>query len=369
MNTRLQVEHPVTEMVTGLDIVELQIRIARGEALTVRQADVRFEGHAIEARLYAEAPHRGFLPQSGPLVAWRPPAGVGMRVDHGLHEGQEISAYYDPLLAKIIAHGRSRDEARLQLIQALEETVALGTATNRGFLIDCLGHAEFVRGAATTEFVPTHFASIGPPQAEPGALPLAAVLWFERSARHYGHDPARTWSSSGTIPWPMRLEAGGASVDLTVSVPGPRRYRVIGTGAAGETEIEMIGDGDGRVVRFHVAGGERRAAYAFTDDTLHLRVGSLDWSVRETLYAPREPVGAADIAETEVRAPMNGKVVAVLVAEGQAIERGQRVVVVEAMKMQHEMTAGASGTITRLAVKPGDQVATRQLLVELKPAG
>jgi geranyl-CoA carboxylase alpha subunit len=366
MNTRLQVEHPVTEMITGLDLVELQIRIAQGEPLTVRQEDVTFDGHAIEARLYAEAPHKRFLPQSGPIVGWRPPAGAGIRVDHGLRESQDVSPHYDPLLAKVIAHGRNRDEARRRLIQALEETAALGPATNRGFLIDCLGHAGFARGAATTQFIPTHFARIEQPRADAGVLALAAVLWFEASARRYGHDPARTWSSSGAIPWPVRLEAGDAPADLTISALGPRRYRI--ARAAAVSEIEMAGGSDGGVARFRLDGEERRAAFAFAGETLHLMVGGLDLAVRETLYAPRSPA-AAESAEAEVRAPMNGKVVAVLVAEGQAIERGQRLVVVEAMKMQHEMTAGASGTVVRLAVKPGDQVATRQLLLELKPAG
>jgi geranyl-CoA carboxylase alpha subunit len=367
MNTRLQVEHPVTELVTGLDLVELQIRIATGEPLTIRQEDVRFDGHAIEARLYAEAPHRGFLPQSGSLVAWRPPSGASIRVDHGLREGQEISPYYDPLLAKIIAHGRDRDEARQRLMQALGETVALGLATNRSFLIDALSLPEMARGAATTQFIPTHFASIEQPQADPDALALAAVLWFEASARQHGHDPARAWSSSGAIPWPVRIEAGGApAADLTVSALGPRRYRIAGAAAA--SEIEMAGDSGDGVARFSLGGEDHRAVYAFADDTLHLKAGNLDLAVRETLYAPRAPASSKDGIDTEVRAPMNGKVVAVLVAEGQAIERGQRLVVVEAMKMQHEMTAGASGTVARLAVKPGDQVATRQLLVELKPA-
>jgi geranyl-CoA carboxylase alpha subunit len=200
-------------------------------------------------------------------------------------------------------------------------------------------------------------------------LALAAVLWFEKSARRYGHDPARTWSSSGAIPWPMRLETGGTPVDLAASLVGPRCYRVVGAGAAAETEIELTGDNDDHVVRFRFDGEKRRAAYAFANDTLHLKVGSLDLLVRETLYAPREPPGATDTTETQVYAPMNGKVVSVLVVEGQAIERGQRLVVVETMKMQHEMTAGASGTVARLTVKPGDQVTARQLLVELIPAG
>jgi geranyl-CoA carboxylase alpha subunit len=367
MNTRLQVEHPVTEMVTGLDLVELQIRIARGEPLPLRQEEVRVDGHAIEARLYAEAPHKGFLPQAGTLVAWRPPAGAGIRVDHGLGEGQEITPHYDPLLAKVIVRGRNREEARLRLIQALGDTVAMGPATNRGFLIDCLGHADFARGAATTQFLPTHFAKIEEPEADAGALALAAVLWFEASARRHGHDPARTWSSSGAIPWPVRLAIGGVPADLTVSVLGPRRYRV--AGAAAPSEIEMAGNNDDSVVRFRLDGAERRAAYAFAGKTLHLDAGGHDLAVRETLHALRASAGSAGGVETEVRAPMNGKVVAVLVAEGQAIERGQRLVVVEAMKMQHEMTAGASGTVARLAVKPGDQVAMRQLLVELRPAG
>jgi geranyl-CoA carboxylase alpha subunit len=365
MNTRLQVEHPVTEMVAGLDLVELQIRIAGGEPLPLGQDDVRLDGHAIEARLYSEAPHKGFLPQSGRIVAWRPPAGAGIRVDHGLSEGQAISPYYDPLLAKVIAHGRTRDEARRRLVQALEDTVALGPATNRGFLTDCLAHADFARGGATTAFIPTRFAEAGQPQADAGALTLAAVLWFEASARRHGHDPAQTWSSSGPISWPVRLETSGASVDLTVSVLGPRRYRV--AGAAGSREIEVAGDGEHGVARFRLDGEERRAAYAFGEETLHLRVGRRDLAVRESLYAPRAPAGPAGGIATEVRAPMNGKVVAVLVSEGQAIERGELLVVVEAMKMQHEMTAGAAGTVARLAVRVGDQVATRQLLVELKP--
>jgi len=365
MNTRLQVEHPVTEMISGLDLVELQIRIASGEPLPLRQEDVRLAGHAIEARLYAEAPHENFLPQSGRLLAWRPPSGAGIRIDHGLSEGQTVGPHYDPLLAKVIAHGGTREEARRRLIQALEGTVALGLATNRSFLIDCLGHPEFAGGGATTQFVSKHFSGITQPEADAGALALAAVLWFEASARRHGHDPARTWSSSDALAWPLKLEAGGEPATVTVNVLGPRRYHV--KGRTGATELQIVADEDASMVWFHLDGEERRAVYAVDGDTLHLKCGDLDLSVRETLYEP--PAPSIGSAETEVRAPMNGKVVAVLVAEGERIEKGQRLVVVEAMKMQHEMMAGASGTVARLAVKPGEQVATRQLLVELKLAG
>jgi geranyl-CoA carboxylase alpha subunit len=361
MNTRLQVEHPVTELVTGLDLVELQIRIAAGEPLSIRQEDVRFVGHAIEARLYAEAPQRGFLPQSGELVAWRPPSGPGIRVDHGLNASQTVSPFYDPLLAKIVAHGATRQEALRLLAQALEDATALGIATNRSFLIDCLRTPEFAAGQATTEFIAKHFAKPTTSAPDDAALALAAALWFEAGARQQGHDPARTWSSSGALTWPLRLEVGGKTIIRTVTIPGPRRYR-IGGDASCELQIAAAANGP---VRFILGGQDRSAEFAFAGDSLHLKLGAFDFAVRETLYEPPAATSAAGGSDTELRAPMNGKVVAVLVAEGDVVDKGQRLVVVEAMKMQHEMTAQAAGRIVRLAVKPGDQVATRQLLVEL----
>ncbi|MBX9590722.1 MAG: acetyl-CoA carboxylase biotin carboxylase subunit [Hyphomonadaceae bacterium] len=366
MNTRLQVEHPVTEMVTGLDLVELQIRVAAGERLPIGQNEAPILGHAIEARLYAEAPHKGFLPQPGELAVWRPPGGLGVRVDHGLNASQAISPYYDPLLAKIIATGASREEARRRLVRALEGTIAFGIATNRAFLIDALNHPEFVAGAATTQFIPKHFAKIGAPAIDAGVLGLAAVLWFRMSAKRNGHDARSAWSSSGAIAWPLVLETRGKATACAVTVLGTDRYRVEVDGNAVEIGIPDQGDS---AVRFSVNGHEQSAAYAFAGETLHLTCGALDLAVRESLYAPRTGGGAAGDADTEVLAPMNGKVVAVLVKEGDAVARGQRLVIVEAMKMQHEMAAGGAGTVVRLAVKPGDQVATRQLLVELKPTG
>jgi geranyl-CoA carboxylase alpha subunit len=366
MNTRLQVEHPVTECVTGLDLVALQLRIAAGEPLPFGQADVRLGGHAIEARLCAEAPHMGFLPQSGELVAWRPPSGAGIRVDHGLDAGQAVSPFYDSLLAKIIAHGATREQARRRLVGALRDTVALGLATNRAFLVDCLETEAFAAGQATTELIAGRFPGIAAPAADAAALALAAALLFEASARKHGHDPARAWSTSGPLSWPMRLEAGGTSVDRSVTVLGPRRYRV--GGGPSETIVELLAGGAEGALRYRLDGREGGAFAAVAGEGLHLAIGAADLSVRDTLYAPRTATAAGPGSQTELRAPMSGKVVAVLAAEGESVAKGQRLVVVEAMKMQHEMTAQAAGRVVRLAVRPGDQVTSRQLLVELEPA-
>jgi len=363
MNTRLQVEHPVTEMITGIDLVELQIRIAAGERLGLVQEDVRFAGHAIEARLYAEAPHAEFLPQSGKLAAWRAPSAVGIRVDHGLACGQVVSPCYDPLLAKVIAHGATREEARRKLIYALGETVALGVATNRTFLIDCLNHPQFAQGEATTGFIARHMGSVAAPTLDCTSLSVAAALWFEQSARAHGHEPALAWSSSGAIAWPLVLDAGTGPTPCTVSVLAPGRYAV--TASKATRAIEVFADAADRSdVRFRSDGKECRAHAVFAGDTLHLALGAGDLAVRETLYAQRA-AAPSRAAPTELRSPMNGKVLAVLVTEGQPVVKGERLVIVEAMKMQHEMTAPCDGTIARIAVAPGDQVANRQLLVEL----
>jgi acetyl/propionyl-CoA carboxylase alpha subunit len=195
---------------------------------------------------------------------------------------------------------------------------------------------------------------------------VAAALWFEASARRYGHDPARTWSSSGPLSWPLALEVDGKRRMHAVNVLGPRRFRVE---AGAESRVVELADTGDAGVHVRLDGRDGRATHVFDGDTLHLTLGALDLAVRETLHEPRAAAGGPGVADNELRAPMNGKVVAVLVAEGEAIAKGQRLVVVEAMKMQHEMTARAAGTVTRLAVKPGDQVANRQLLVELKIEG
>ena len=363
MNTRLQVEHPVTEMVTGLDLVALQIRIAAGERLPIAQDDSPIFGHAIEARLYAEAPHKDFLPQPGHLAVWCPPRGLGVRVDHGVSAPQEISPFYDPMLAKVIATGATREEARRRLVQALEDTVALGMTTNRAFLIEALNHPEFVAGKATTSFIPKHFGVVAAPVTDKVQLALSAVLWFEASARQQGHDPARVWSSSGAITWPLSLSVDDGVAKCSVSVLGPDRYRVEVESDTLEITIRSRGDGG---VWFSARGQEQRAEFAIVDGVLLLKSGADDFAVREVLYDPPSSPGVFGGSDAELRSPMSGKVVSVLVCDGDSVRKGQRLVVVEAMKMQHELAAAGDGKVVRLAVKQGDQVTARQVLAELQ---
>jgi geranyl-CoA carboxylase alpha subunit len=368
MNTRLQVEHPVTEAVTGLDLVAWQLRVAAGEKLPLEQHQMRRDGHAIEARLYAEDPHSNFLPQSGTLIAWRPASGEGVRIDHGLTSGAGVSPFYDPMLAKVIAHGASREEARRRLIAALEDTVALGLVTNRSFLIAVLRHPAFAAGEATTDFIDRYFAAGSDAMrgAEPDnrTLALAAVLLFEARSRATANVSAvaQNWSSTGVATWPLRLTVGDAHHAVSITAVSSDDYAVALGREVIEVSIAERGDG---FVRFTALGLQQTARFAAAEGMLHLDVGGSVFAFRETTL---ETGGSARRdGSSRLLAPMNGAIVSVLAKPGDPVAKGQRVVVLEAMKMQHEISAERAGIIDKILVKPGDQVATRQLLVELKP--
>ncbi|MGO9701806.1 MAG: acetyl-CoA carboxylase biotin carboxylase subunit [Xanthobacteraceae bacterium] len=366
MNTRLQVEHPVTEAVTGLDLVEWQLRVATGERLPLEQHEVAFSGHAIEARLYAEDPHEGFLPQSGILIDWRPPSGDGVRVDHGLAPGQRVSPFYDPMLAKVIAHGATREEARRRLNKALEDTVALGLATNRSFLIAMLRHPAFVAGEATTAFIDRHFPpgsdALRRQQPDLRTLALAAVLLFEAPARAAANEvgAAQNWSSTGIAIWPLRLTSGDSNHPASIMAVRTNVYLV----ALGKNKVELsVEERSEGAIRFTAMGLQQTAHFALHDGVLHLDFNGLTVAVRETTLE----AGASTRRDGSSRllAPMNGAIIAVYAEPGDGVTKGQRIVVLEAMKMQHEICAERDGTIDKVLIKPGDQVATRQLLVEL----
>ena len=362
MNTRIQVEHPVTEAVTGLDLVAWQLRIAAGEKLPIAQEEVTLAGHAIEARLYAEDPYEDFLPRSGTIVAWQPAEADGVRIDHGLACGQEVSPFYDPLLAKVIGFGASREEARRRLLAALADTTVLGIDTNRTFLIDLLRAPAFIDGETTTDFISRHFATPRRPVPDAPMLALAAVLLFEATCAP-GHPTLANWSSTGAAAWPLRLNAGGVSHAATIAPSASGDYHVGLENQLHRIEVHERRPG---VVAFSCGGERKTARFALAEGVLHLDVDGVTAVFRETI---RE-TGKAGMAPggAQLLAPMNGLIVALLAKPGDRVKRGQCLVVLEAMKMQHEVAAARDGTVERIAVKPGDQVAARQLLAVLVQA-
>jgi geranyl-CoA carboxylase alpha subunit len=369
MNTRLQVEHAVTEAITGLDLVAWQLNVAAGEKLALEQHQVVLDGHAIEARLYAEDPENGFLPQSGKLIDWRPAGGEGVRIDHGLAAGCMVSPFYDPMLAKLIAHGGTREEARRRLIMTLEDTVALGLKTNRSLLIAMLRHPAFAAGEVTTAFIVQYFPTGGDTvrAAQPSSriLALAAVLLFEARARSAPGDAAgaaQCWSSTGVAVWPLQLRLGDVHHAVSVTVVGSDDYLI----ALGSERVEVaIVHRDDGVVHFDISGVQQSARFAAQDDALYLDLDGDVFEARDTTLAPAGSDRSA--GSFRLLAPMNGVIVNVFAKPDDPVAKGQCVVVLEAMKMQHEIVAERDGTIDKILVKPGDQVATRQLLAELKP--
>ncbi|MBI1943390.1 MAG: ATP-grasp domain-containing protein [Betaproteobacteria bacterium] len=316
MNTRLQVEHTVTEACTGIDLVEWQLRVAAGEPLPARQDEIRFAGHAIEARLCAEDPARAFLPQAGVLALWQPPAGV--RVEHALASGAVIAPHYDSMIAKLIAHAPSRDEAREQLARALDATVALGLPTNKAFLAAVLRDEAFAAGKATTDFL----ARFGFESAKPD-LQAAAPLF----AGDYGE-----WTGWSNNP------AHCARVKF-----------------------------DEKVLAFNAGGTGAKPTHVVEGDTVHFVQRGHSFTLRNALYDPPQKRGVAAV-DGRLAAPMNGRVVAVNGKVGDTIAAGQPLVVLEAMKMEHGLELPFSIRITSIHVRTGVQVAPGNLLVEFEPA-
>ncbi|MEO5874566.1 MAG: biotin carboxylase N-terminal domain-containing protein [Streptosporangiaceae bacterium] len=341
MNTRLQVEHPVTELVTGLDLVELQLRAASGEPLPFTQEQVSLTGHAIEARVYAEDPARGFLPTGGRVLLLGEPEGA--RVDSGVAEGSVVGSRYDPMLAKVIVHAPDRETALRRLGGALGSYTLLGVGTNIAYLRSLLAHPDVVAGRLDTGLVER--ADLPTPQDHDWVLATAAVEHM-RALRPAGDDPwdlADGWRLGGPAwtTWQLTVDGGEP---VAVSVRG--------------TQVRV---GDTLVT------GGRTAPYqiAWDGGTLWIGRDGGAWAVREAERAAGG--GAAAVAGGILRSPMPGTVLAVKVAGGDTVEAGQPVVIVEAMKMEHTVTAAIAGTVSRLPVRAGDQVALDAVLAEITP--
>jgi acetyl-CoA/propionyl-CoA carboxylase, biotin carboxylase, biotin carboxyl carrier protein len=363
MNTRLQVEHPVTELVTGLDLVELQVRVAAGEPLPLRQPDVRLTGHAVEARVYAEDPARGFLPTGGAVLALREPVAPHVRVDSGLAAGTTVTSSYDPMLAKIIAWGADRGDALRRLDAALAGTAVLGVTTNIGFLRALVTHPDVLAGRLDTGLIERHLAeltSAGVPAEVLAAAALARLLALEPAGPVIDPWDIPDGWRPGSPAW-TRLRLAGA--------PGPAaEVRVRGRASAAEV---AVGDGDAVPCLAELRDGELLVSYggrtgrylcAWGDGgLLWLGRDGRSWALREEqAVTPRGD--AAGPADGTVASPMPGTVLAVNVAEGQRVTSGQQILIVEAMKMEHAVTAPFDGTVAELTVKAGQQVAMDETL-------
>jgi geranyl-CoA carboxylase alpha subunit len=361
MNTRLQVEHPVTEAVTGLDLVELQLRVARGEPLPLKQQDVRFAGHAIEVRLCSEDAAQDFMPQSGRMAHWEVPDGI--RVEHALQSGTEIPPFYDSMIAKVISHGATREEARGRLIVGLEQLVALGVTTNQAFLMSCLRHPGFARGEATTAFIGAHRDELLAPSGNAAFdIALAGLLLYVTNPQ------APPWrrgrSLAATFPLPGKMELAGHVHQLEVTRERDGSYSVITDGRQDRFEIDQLDSG---AIRFRNDGVMDSAKFLRDGDGLYLQHRGVPLAITDLTFAAPK-AAASNGGDGKVRAAMNGRVVAVLVKPGDRVTAGQPVLTLEAMKMEHVHKAGIDGVIAAIDVAEGEQVTTGKIVAEIGAA-
>jgi 3-methylcrotonyl-CoA carboxylase alpha subunit len=365
MNTRLQVEHPVTEMITDLDLVEWQLRIAAGEPLPLGQDEVTIRGHAVEARLYAENPARNFLPATGRLDRLRtPPETAELRIDSGVREGDSVTMHYDPMIAKVIAWGADRSAALRRLAQGLSGYRIAGLATNRDFLVRLLHHSAFVAGEIDTGFIERHRADLIPPPAPAPAVALAAaslalLLNDADAAAAAGaaagdpHSPWHRrdgWRLNGDTYRDLRWR--DSEVERSVRVHYRRDGHALDIdGDRVPVRAEREPDGD---LALTLDGVRSRLAVVWQGNEATVIADDGTW--RLPYIDPLAPRAAAAASGGRLTAPMPGKVAQVLIAAGGAVKRGQALMVLEAMKMEHTIAAPADGIVERVHFAPGDLV-------------
>ena len=370
MNTRLQVEHPVTELITGLDLVALQISVAQGEPLGLTQEDIVLNGHAMEVRLYTEDPSQDFLPASGPVDLWLAPCGEGVRVDAGIVTGQQISPFYDPMVAKIIAYGPSRDVARQRLLGALKNTVLFGTPNNRQFLIDCLSKTSFIEGKATTAFIGEVFSEADLQLTAPNFVDCAIAAVIDQALQYQVNYPRalgvseslKDWTTVGELIVRKKYQFDDVLYDLSVICEQGDRYRVVDGEQSVSIELQSLASNSASLK----VDGSRKSALFMTP-----RPGQLYCSIdgRDQSYTDLIISDGTAVDETgggRVIAPMHGLLLEVLVASGDSVAKGQTVAVLEAMKMHYEIVAEIDGVVTEVMAEAGNQVAADTLLIDIE---
>jgi len=370
MNTRLQVEHPVTECITGLDLVEWQLRVARGEPLPLRQDEVQLHGHAIEVRLCAESPADDFLPGSGKIVDWEVPTGV--RCDHALRADADVPTWYDSMVAKLIAHATTRAQCIDQLAAAVDRTVLLGVQSNRAFLGRVLRHDSFRAGHdVSTAFIERHFGTPAVRQPQPDAKLWALAAWISvAGAPEAECTPSawRNWSTGRPLPqpWRLRWHAPATLAGATTEMRG-RLYLTPCSAqvehAAGRLQLQAVPVTAGVHAKAIIDGEHVDYRYAWSGSTLWLHTPHGDFAFDCRRREPARSSESDGASAMEVRAAINGRVVDVAAAIGVIVAKGDRLVVLEAMKMEHEIRAARAGRIADVGVKTGDQVVPGQVLV------
>ena len=378
MNTRLQVEHPVTEMVLGLDLVAEQLRIAAGESLRATLREPRIEGHAIEVRLYAEDPAAGYLPQTGRLSRFEFPGAepfavpsgggepAGLRLDSGFESGSEVTPHYDPMLAKLIAWAPSRGEAAARLAMALQRARVHGTVTNRDLLVRVLRSPAFLAGDTDTGLLDRDDGLLEPLVDREGERLHAAAAALAASAARRRDAPSLRFAPSGfrnNFSQPQRVVYAGTDGELEVLYAFRRDGLELAVG--GEPLDAELGALGPDLVELETGGVSRRYEVARDGDIVHVNSALGQSSLREL---PRFPSGEEALGEGALVAPMPGRVIKLAVEEGAEVEAGAVLVVLEAMKMEHELTAPAAGTVTELRVAEGDQVEAGAPLAVIEPA-
>jgi geranyl-CoA carboxylase alpha subunit len=358
MNTRLQVEHPVTELVTGLDLVALQLDVAEGAPLPFKQDDVSINGWAMEARLYAEDPSQDFMPHSGDAAVLEWPDLEGVRIDSGIEAGDRVTTFYDPMIAKVIAHGRDRDEARQKLAAALREIRLLGFAHNRDFLASLLEDETFANGEADTGYIERNLDRLAKRRAPGGdaAIALVGAALIERSF----NDHLTGWDSRGASSFPLQLvNTGHEIINAQIRLNGAEVTAIFGEKEVCIEVLEKTGDTiryrhDGRIIEARY----RRNHYHIELDANGAWERYLDFTLA--------PASESDAGDDIVKAPMAGLITSVKVIPGDPVSKGTTVATVEAMKMEHQLKSPRDGVVAEVLAKEGDQVAIRTKLVVLK---
>jgi geranyl-CoA carboxylase alpha subunit len=363
MNTRLQVEHPVTECITGYDLVEWQLRVASGEPLPAQQADITLTGHAIEARLYVEDPYTGFAPQTGTVLWWQPENAkhAGVRVDDGIVQGSVISPFYDPMVAKIIVHGRDRDDAIRRLRAALANTPLLGLKNNGRFLSDLVDHPAFRKAEMTTTLI-DQWLEQGEPllQATAPSDDVWRIAAIALAMQGFAGWKGNAWRAESTAAFGFKLQTGDTVREVRVRPDRLGGVAVTMDGAA--VQAQVLGYDKG-TLRLELNGVVQRAVAVADGASVHLAVGGHAFVFTEVSAFPN-----ADALKdaSRARSPVAGKVTQILVTPGTAVQEGQQLVCVEAMKMEMWLSAQAAGTVKAVHAKVGDQVESGALLVELE---